>query len=177
MNEKTLNTRRGFEGRLLKVDILDVELASGKRSIREIIRHPGAAVVLARAADGRFVFVRQFRKAVEKTLLEAVAGTLEAGESPRECALRELREETGHEASELMALGNSFPAPGYTSEKLHIYFAQLAPGHGASSPEEDEAIDMVYVPEEEIEEMIHDGRINDAKTVVAWHLYRQRSTR
>ena len=81
MNEKTLSARTVFDGRLLHVEVLDVELPSGVRSVREIVRHPGASVILPQRPDGQFLFVRQFRKPLERQLLEAVAGTLDPGET------------------------------------------------------------------------------------------------
>ena len=79
MNEKTISSQRAFDGRLLKLDVLDVELDNGRRSRREVVRHPGAVAVWARTPDKRFVFVRQFRKAIESDLLEIVAGTRNTG--------------------------------------------------------------------------------------------------
>jgi len=90
MKEKTIKSRTVFKGRLLKIDVLDVEVEPGRRSIREIVRHPGAAVVLARRPDGMFIFVRQFRKPAEKIILEVVAGGLEKAESPVACARRDV---------------------------------------------------------------------------------------
>lgn len=171
MHEKTLATRRAFDGRLLKVDVLDVELESGVKSVREIIRHPGATVVLARLPDGRFIFVRQFRKPLEREMLEVVAGTLDPGESPEQCAARELEEETGYRPAELVKLGVIVPAPGYTDEKLHCYYAPVKPERGEAVGDHDEAIEQVYLTEREIGELMASGGIEDAKTIAAWHLY------
>ena len=82
LTEKTLGTRRVFEGRALVIDVVDIELPDGRRSIREIVRHRGAAVVLGQRPDGCYVLVRQYRKAIEQALLEVVAGGLEEGEDP-----------------------------------------------------------------------------------------------
>ena len=174
MNERTISTRTAFSGRLLEVDVVEVELASGHRSVREIVRHPGAAVVLALVEDGRFVFVRQYRKAVGRVLLETVAGTLNPGEDPAACARRELTEETGHVADGLVHLGDCFPAPGYTEEKLHIYFARTTGGCGETSPDEDEHVETDYLSSDEIESLIDDGALVDAKTLAAWLLYQRR---
>ena len=89
--ERTISARRAFEGRLLTVDVLEVEMGSGARAGREIVRHPGAAVVVAEVPDGGLLLVRQYRKAVEMDLLEFCAGTLESGEKPELCAAREVR--------------------------------------------------------------------------------------
>ncbi|MDD4871752.1 MAG: NUDIX hydrolase [Kiritimatiellae bacterium] len=177
MREKTLKARTVFKGRLLAVEVLDVELECGKRSIREIVRHPGAAVVLAQLEDGRFVFVRQFRKAAEKTILEIVAGGLEKGESPVDCARRELREETGYTARKLVSLGTVYPAPGYTDEVLHLYFAITGRVRGSGSPDEDERLTVEYFTEKQVDRMIRDGRIHDAKTLAAWMLWKAKTSR
>ncbi len=174
MHEKTITTKAGFHGKLLHVDVLEVELGPGERATREIIRHPGAAVILAQLDDGRFVLVRQYRKAIERETLEVVAGTLHRGEDPVVCAHRELHEETGYAARELIRLGAVVPAPGYTDERLHMFFARLKPEQGAQQPDADETVSVAYATAAEIESMIVDGTIEDAKTLAAWLLYRLR---
>ena len=171
MNETTLSSRTVFQGRLLRVDVLEVALDGGGTAMREIVRHPGAAVVLARAPDGRFLFVRQFRQAAGRALLEAVAGTLEPGEAPEACARRELQEETSHEARELRALGAAYPAPGYTEELLHFYYARAVPVAGGPAPDADERLETVRLTAAEVEAAVVDGTIADAKTLVAWLWY------
>lgn len=170
MHEKTLSVRRGFTGKLLNLDVVDVELAHGLRSVREIVRHPGGVVILARLPDGRFVLVRQFRKALESVLLEAVAGTLHPGEDPTLCARRELEEETGYQAETLVRLGVIAPAPGYTEERLHLFYATLHPQAGALSPDEDEKIEVVQLTATQVEALMLSGEIWDAKTLAAWFL-------
>lgn len=173
MHEETISTRTVFQGRALTLDVVDVQLPDGRESVREIIRHPGAAVILARRADGAFVFVRQFRKAVEDILLEVVAGTLDPGETPEACARRELREETGYEAESIEALGTVFPAPGYSSEQLHFFLASLKPTPKPPCPDEDEMLETAILSADEIDTLISSGGIVDAKTMVAWMLYRR----
>jgi ADP-ribose pyrophosphatase len=175
--EKTIRAERAFEGRLVKVDVLDVELASGQRARREIVRHPGAVVVLAELPDGRFVFVRQFRKALEQELLEAVAGTLEPGEHPDACAARELEEETGYGVERLSRLGAIYPAPGYSEEVLHAYHARLRAAPGSSRPDADEKLAVVHLSAGEVEAMIQAGGMADSKTLAVWLLGRSRAER
>ena len=174
MHERTLTTKTAFRGRLLRVDVLSVELETGLRSTREIVRHPGAVVVLAQLPDKRFVLVRQFRKAIERDLIEAVAGTREPGEGPALCARRELREETGYAAATLTPLGIVYPAPGYTEEKLYMYFARLEAKRRPLSSDEDEKLENVYLTAREFERRIARGLIQDAKTLAVWLLYRRR---
>jgi ADP-ribose pyrophosphatase len=174
VHEKTVKTTRAFTGRLLKLDVLEVELGSGQHATREVVRHPGGVVILPQLPDGRFVFVRQFRKPLETELLEAVAGTLHPGENPDLCAARELTEETGYAAERLVKLGVFATAPGYTEERLHAYYALLAPRQGALAPDEDEKIEIVYLAPPTVEELMVNGKICDAKTLAVWFLWKIR---
>ena len=171
MDEKTISSRTVFDGRLLKIEVLDVELENGLKTSREIVRHKGAVAVIAQLPDGRFVLVRQFRKAIEKDLLEIVAGGLEPHESPADCAVREMKEETGFTCSDLKELGVVYLTPGYSSERTHLFYATLLPEAGEAGPEEDENVDVVCLSAGQIEDMISNGEIEDAKTLAAWLLY------
>ncbi|MFH1970041.1 MAG: NUDIX hydrolase [Verrucomicrobiota bacterium] len=181
MNEKTISSHPVFDGRLLKLDVLEVELDNGRRARREIVRHPGAVAIWARAPDGRFVFVRQFRKAVEQELLEIVAGTLEIGETPEACARREIREETGYAVKTLTPLGFIFTAPGFCTERITIFYAELAkngPDFGelsrAADPDPDERLDVVLLDEAAWKVMMSHGTVQDAKTWAAWGMFQTR---
>ena len=125
MYEKTLATKSIYKGRILDLEVLDIEMGNGVKSIREIIRHQSAIAVIAMLPDERFVFVRQFRKAVEQDVLEIIAGLKEDGETAEECAWREILEETGYTAQSLIHLGKVFPSPGYTEEYIDLFFAAL----------------------------------------------------
>jgi len=171
MNEKTINSQRVFDGHLLKLDVLNVELDNGRRTRREIIRHPGAVAIWARAPDGRFVFVRQFRKAIEQELLEVVAGTREAGETPEACARREIREETGYAVKTLTPLGCIFTAPGFCTEQITIFYAELTE-NGPAHPDPDEHLDVVLLDEAAWKAMMSRGAVQDAKTWAAWGMVR-----
>ncbi|MBN1673671.1 MAG: NUDIX hydrolase [Kiritimatiellae bacterium] len=170
--QRTLKRETVFDGRLLKLDVLDVEIEPGTIVKREVVRHAGAVAVLARLPDGRFVFVRQFRIAVAQPLLEIMAGTLEPGEAPEACARRELQEETGYRAERLVKLGEVYNAPGYCSEKLHLFFAELAPDPGAQNCDEGEDVEVVTLTVSEIEALLARGELNDAKSLAAWALFR-----
>lgn len=170
--ERTIGSRCVYDGRLLKVDSIDVELPDGRRSVREVIRHPGAAVVLVRDGQDRFVFVRQYRKAAGKVLLEVVAGTLNQGEVPADCALREAAEETGLTVGSLVELGAIYPVPGYSSEKLYLFLADAAGRDDRHKADEDENIERVFLSTAEIDAMIMNGLIEDAKTLAIWHIYK-----
>jgi len=171
MREITRQMKTVFQGRLLRVEAVDVELENGHCARREIVRHPGATVILAQLPDDHFVLVRQYRKAVEQELLEVVAGTLHPGEHPDDCARRELKEETGFDAVTLIKMGEVYPAPGYTDECLHIYYARLDGRAGALNPDEDEKLEPVFLTALQLDDLIVGGDIHDAKTLAAWMLY------
>jgi ADP-ribose pyrophosphatase len=175
MHEKTLTSKTVFTGKLLRFEVQDVELENGQKAYRELIRHPGAVAVLARAADGQFVFVRQFRKAVEKIMTEVIAGILEPGEVPEAAAHRELREETGYDAAKLTHMGRIFPSPGYVDEAIDIYFADLAMGPGPKNPDWDERVETVMMTVADFEAQVRSGEIQDAKTLAAWAMYKVRT--
>ncbi|GEM_PF-315691 len=171
--ERTLSARTAFSGRLLKVEVLDVELEPGVRAVREVIRHPGAVAVVAECQDGRWVFVRQFRKAVEQSLLEVVAGGLNPGEAPESCARREMHEETGHEVLALRPLGSVYPTPGYNSEVIHLFHATVSASRATRHQgDHDERISVEYLTRQAFEDLIRQGMVRDAKTLAAWLLYK-----
>lgn len=175
MKERTIRTDRAFDGRFLKVDVVEIDLGDGRTSTREVVRHQGAIAVLAQVPDGRFVLVRQFRKAVEASVLEVVAGILEPDESGMTCAARELKEETGHAATEIVPLGSMMPTPGYSDEKIQAFFARASAEADAQDLDEDEALDVVYMTEAEIDAGIEDGSLRDAKSLVTWLLYQRKA--
>lgn len=174
MKEKIVASKRKFNGRLIKTYLLKVELENGRYARREIVRHPGAVAVLCRLSAGRFVFVRQFRKAVESELLEVVAGTREHDEGPSACARREVEEETGYKVVSLERLGNIYTAPGFCDEKIDVYFAELGPAGGRQRPDPDERIAPVCLSAKQVKAMLAAGEIRDAKTLAAWTMFRTR---
>jgi ADP-ribose pyrophosphatase len=177
MHEATLSSETVFKGRIFDVERIHISLADGTRSVRDVIRHSGAVGVLAEQPDGRFVFVRQYRKAQERVLLEIVAGTLKRGEDPRLCAGRELEEETGWRAGELISLGPVLPSPGYVDERIELFYARLAGEAGAQALDPDERVEPVALTRAEVEAAIDAGTLCDAKSIAAWHLYLRKVAR
>lgn len=143
-----------------------VELPSGKRFYREIVEHPGASAIIPVTSDGKIIFVKQYRHPIGEYILEIPAGTLRPGEDPEVCARRELEEETGYVADELVHLLTIYPCPGYSSERLHIYLARGL-RRGSQSLEVDEDLSVVELSLEEALEAIRRNEIRDAKTIVA----------
>ncbi len=172
MKERTLTSEEIFSGKIFSMELMKVELEDGSVSEREIIRHRGAVGVLVRRTDGSFVLVRQFRKAIEDYCLEIVAGLMEPGESERNCALRELREETGHEPLQMFELGDVIMAPGYSNERIRLYFATVGDHEGDQDLDDGEHVEVVNLSADELERLVKDGSIADGKTLAALLLYR-----
>lgn len=169
--EKTIRTNSVFKGKLLGLDVVEVEMESGQIATREIVRHQGAVAVVAELPERQFVFVRQYRKPVEQDVLEIVAGCLHAGETPEACAIREVREETGYAVKKLEKLGVLFTTPGYSDEKLYVFYAMLDIEKKCQKLDSDEKVEVMCFSESEVESMIEAGVINDAKTVAGWLLF------
>ena len=171
MYEKTLSRKTVYEGHIIDVDVLDVELENGKKSIREIVKHGVAVAIIPRLPDGRFVFIRQFRKAMERICFEVVAGNCDPGEDAAVSAARELQEETGYVADSLELLGSIFPSVGYCTERIEIYFARVS-AQLETAFDHDEDIETLILTESEMDEMIRTNQIADAKTLAAWLLFK-----
>ena len=150
-----------------------IRFANGHEAERTVVEHPGAVALVVLDEAGRWLLIRQYRHAISDWLLEIPAGTLEIGEDPMQCAARELAEETGFGARSLEYLGKLYLAPGYSSEALWFFLAtDLYP---ASAPQDDdEQITLQPVPDDEVDQMIQQGAIMDAKTVAGIMLARQR---
>lgn len=162
--EKTISSELIFEGRILNLRKDKVTVRDDRTSIREIVEHNGGVVIAALTDEGKLPMVKQFRKAAERAVLELPAGKLEIGEDPKEAALRELREETGYSAREIIKLPEAFASVGYSTEVLHFYYAKgLRPGE--TDFDEGEAIEIAEYSVAEALDMIMDGLIEDAKTI------------
>lgn len=160
-----------YQGRVIKVCRDRVEVDGAERTW-DVVQHPGAVVVLAVDGDD-LLFVRQYRYAAGEPLLELVAGTREPGEEPLATADRELQEEAGFKAGRLTPLGEFYSAPGFCSEKLHLFLAEeLTPSRLPG--DEDEQIELERHSLQEAVRMALAGELRDAKTLAGVLLYAQR---
>ncbi|WP_147533862.1 NUDIX hydrolase [Bacillus marasmi] len=168
LEEKTIKTEHIFTGRVISLQVEDVELPDGNIAKREIIKHPGAVAVIAVTPENKIIMVEQFRKALERKIVEIPAGKLEQGEEPQTCAMRELEEETGY-SCEMIELVNSFyTSPGFADEIVHVFEARgLAKVEHPAAQDEDEFINLLELTLEEAEEYIKQQKIYDAKTIFA----------
>jgi len=142
-----------------------VHTPGGKDKTREIVRHPGACVLVPLLGDGSVCLIRNFRISVNETLIELPAGTLEPSEPPHVTAERELIEETGYRAAKIELLHAFFLSPGILDEKMHLYLATgLTPGPTAR--EDGEEIENLVVPWQAAIDMVFRGEIKDAKSIV-----------
>ncbi|MDR6224586.1 NUDIX hydrolase [Desmospora profundinema] len=176
LEEKTIRSTPIFDGDIIQVQVDEVELPNGKRATRELVKHTGAVSILAVTEAGKIVLVRQFRKPLEKTILEIPAGKLEPGEDPAHCAARELKEETGYTADRLEKVAGFYTSPGFADEYLHIFEARGLK-QGEATPDTDEFVETVECTLNEAFERMARGEIDDAKTVVALYLWQNRVLR
>ncbi len=155
-----------YDGRILRLEVDRVRLADGAESVREVVRHAGAVVVLPVHDDGTMVLLRQFRYPTGEVLLEAPAGKLDVeGESAEDCARRELVEETGLEAGMMRPLGSFYTSPGFSDEILHCFAATGLRTSGGPRMAEPEILEVVRCSPAGLDDAIREGRIRDAKTL------------
>jgi len=162
--ERTLHSQRIYEGKIVNLRVDTVELPSGKKTKREIVEHGGCTAIVALDSEKNVLLVRQYRKAVERMLLEIPAGGIEPGEEPLEGARRELEEETGFSAERWEHLSVFYTSPGFCTEFMHLYLAtELQPAERAA--DDDEHIEVIRVPLKKSLELIDSGEICDAKSI------------
>lgn len=162
--EKTVESEKVFEGRIIKVRLDKVEMPDGSLAERELVEHPGGVGVVAVTENDEVIMVRQYRKPLDKVIYEIPAGKLDAGEHHRDCGMRELSEETGMTADNFEYLGFIYTSPGFTDEVTHVYYATDLK-QGVANPDEDEYLDAERIPFSKVYDMVMSGEINDAKTV------------
>lgn len=162
--EKTLESKRVYEGRIINLRLDSVSLENGNTAMREVVEHPGAVGIVALKENGDIVMVKQYRKAVEQVLLELPAGKLEQGENPLDCAARELTEETGYTAGDLRYLVSFYTSPGFSNEIMHMFLATNLK-EGKNDPDDDEMVETVEISRDRAMDMILKGEIKDGKTI------------
>ena len=164
--EQRIDRDDKYHGIIVDVHLDHVRLNDGSISRREVVEHPGGVTILPVDEAGNCYMVRQFRYPAGHMMLEAPAGKLEYGEDHRECAVRELSEETGFSADELIYLGGFYTSPGFSSELLHIYLA-LGLHAGESHLDEGEFLNVEKMPLQQLSDMVMANEIEDAKTIIA----------
>ncbi|MGB9867053.1 MAG: NUDIX hydrolase [Bacillota bacterium] len=165
MIEERLESELVYQGKILRLRRDKVLLANGRVALREVVEHPGAVGIIATEGD-QVVLVKQYRYPVGAELLEIPAGKLEPGESPDECARRELREETGLLASRLEHLCSFHTSPGFSDEMLHLFWASEL-NRAWPDPDGDEQLVVERLTIAEAKRLIYAGEIRDAKTITA----------
>lgn len=164
MVEKTLSSQLIYDGRVVKLRVDTVKMPSGRETTREIVEHSDCVVIVAIDANDNVLLVNQFRKPVEKELLEIPAGGIEPGEDPVTTVRREMQEETGYLPQKVERLGGFYSAPGYCTEYLYLYLAtDLTPS--PLNAEDTESIELIRMPISQISSLIAEGSICDAKSI------------
>ena len=164
--EKRLDGEYKYKGVIVNVRLDNAELCDGRHVKREVVEHPGGVTILPVDVDGSCYMVRQFRYPFGRMMLEAPAGKLEYGEAHRPCAERELSEETGLTADELIYMGAYCTSPGISTEVLHIYLA-LGLHQGESHPDPGEFLNVEKISLARLSEMVMNNEIEDGKTIAA----------
>ncbi|MFC7060528.1 NUDIX hydrolase [Halobacillus seohaensis] len=166
--EITTHTKEIFQGKIIQLKVDNVTLPDGNTSKREIIKHPGAVAIIALTDEGNIVLVEQYRKALEKSLVEIPAGKLEEGEDPQTTAKRELEEETGYTTDNLQLINTFYTSPGFADELVHLYFTDhLQKMHSSPDGDEDEFVELMELSLKDCEQLEQQQRIHDAKTSYA----------
>ncbi len=173
-HEERISSRRVYDGHILKVRVDDVRMPTGRKTVREMVEHPGSVIVLPVTVEREVVFVRQYRYTVGETVIELPAGLVDEGEDPEAAAERELREETGYGVGAMTFLGAAFVSPGYSQEESRFYVATGCERDPLFEPDEEEPMDVLHLPLGDLPEMLKPGeaRIRNAQTLLAlnWFL-------
>ena len=164
--ERVRASRTVYRGRLVNLRLDEVKVRDGSTVLREVVEHPGAAVILPLLGPEELVMVRQYRGAVGEVLLELPAGTLRPGERALDCARRELEEETGYRAGRIRRAFSCYLAPGYSNELVHVFIASYLSA-GKASPEGDEIVSCVAISLGQALRMMRLNKIRDPKTIAA----------
>ncbi|GEN91240.1 ADP-ribose pyrophosphatase [Tetragenococcus koreensis] len=168
--EKTINRKEIFHGKIIDVALDDVKLPNGQTSKRELVFHSGGVGIIALTPENKMVFVRQFRKPLEKVILEIPAGKIDPGENshPEVTGKRELEEETGYKCDSMTYLSSMYLSPGFSDEMLYIYLANnIEKAAHPKAQDEDELLELYELTLDEAEQAVKEQTICDAKTIYA----------
>ena len=172
INYKVKKSEILFRGKVFDLQVDEIEYDSGNKGIREVAVHPGGAVVVPVKDDDKIVMVNQFRYPFQKFLLELPAGKLDKNEKPIDCAVRELEEETGYKAKEIIELGSICTTPGYSTEVLYIFLAKDLVTGIYNREEGEHGMEVFEFTLEEIDRKILAGEIVDSKSICGIQLFR-----
>ena len=173
MNYRIKKSDLIYKGKVFDIKVDKIEYDSGNKANREVVLHPGGAVVVGVTKGNKIVLVKQRRYPMNKILIELPAGKLDKDEDPRMCAARELEEETGYRSNKLEKLGSIFTTPGYSSEELHIFTALNLVKGNHNREEGEEEMELLEYSLEEIENMVTENKIVDGKTISGIFLYKK----
>ncbi|WP_071058343.1 NUDIX hydrolase [Pelistega sp. MC2] len=168
LTEKLISSNHIFTGKVISLQVDTIELPNGKSATRELVKHPGAVAILAITQDNTVILVEQYRHPCGKIMLEIPAGKLDVqGESPEQCAFRELAEETPYTAQRMTLLYTFYTAAGFCNEKMYLYQAHDLLKNSQSETDEDEFVRQVYLSKEDVKKALKNQEIQDSKTLIA----------
>lgn len=163
--EITVKSEKIFEGKIINLRVDTVELQNKKYAKREIVEHRGACAIIAINDKDELLLVKQYRKSIEDYTIELPAGKIDLSEDPIDCAYRELNEETGFKANNMIKVFEFYSSPGFSNEKIHLYITENII-FTETHLDEDECIDVIMVNREKAKEMINSSQIIDSKTLI-----------
>ncbi len=169
--EEKISSKKIFEGKILDLYYDKVSLPNGRTATREKVAHPGAVGIVPVDESRRVYLVKQYRYPPDDILIEIPAGKLDKNEDPADCAVRELEEEIGAVGAKLVSLSNFYTTPGFSDELLHMFVATGFRIKG-NNLDEDEFLEVLTFTMDEADEMIKNGKIRDAKTIIGLMLAR-----
>jgi ADP-ribose pyrophosphatase len=173
MNFRVTKSEIIFSGKVFDVKVDEIEYnGTGNKASRQVAIHPGGAVILPVKDDGKIVLISQYRYPFDQVIYELPAGKLEKDEDPKDCATRELIEETGYSSNKITKLGKIFTTPGFCDEVLHLYLAENLIAGEHAREEGEEGMQMFEMTLNEIDEKIRNGEIVDAKTICGISMYK-----
>lgn len=170
LKEKKINSKKIYDGVIMSVHVDEVELPNKEKSTREYSKHGKACCVVAKLENGKFLLEKQFRYPLNEVIYEFPAGKCDKDEDTKIAALRELKEETGYSAQNIIFLGNVIPACAYSDEILYIYYCDKLV-KGDTHLDANEFLEVLEVSEEEIVQLIKQNKIQDSKTIAAFYKY------